>query len=132
MTTPSTTPDMERLFRVANGGMGLLFVYSMVVQHNDPDAANWIAAYGVAAVLCLSAVLGRPRWKLAALLCVVTAGAALFVAPGVPSGQGLVASEPGRELLGMVLVSAWMGLLTWWWRSGEEPPTPRSPPPSSP
>ncbi len=124
----SEGPDTERLFRLANGLMGGLFAYSAAVQHNDPDAANWMAAYGVAAVLCLSAVLGRPRWKLSALLCVLTGAAAIAVAPAVPSGQGLVDSEQGRELLGMVLASLWMGLLTWWWRSGDA----QSPPPSTP
>ncbi len=116
------SPDLARLFRVVNAAMAVLFGYSMAVQHNDPDAANWMAAYGVAMVLCVSAVLDRPRWRLSALLSVLAAVGAASVAPGVPVGLGLQDSEQGRELMGMLLVCGWMGVLTWWWR--QEPPRP--------
>ena len=135
MAAPSPDgPNTARLFRIANAVMFVLFGYSMVVQHNDPDAANWMAAYGVAAILCLSAVLERPRWKLSALLSVVSGVSAAVIAPDVPAGQGLVDSEPGRELMGMLLVCLWTALLTWWWRGqpGPVPPLDQSPPPSSP
>ena len=140
MGTPSVEgPDTARLFRVANGVMFVLFGYSMVVQHNDPDAANWMAAYGVAAILCLSAVLERPRWKLSGLLAGISGVSAAVIAPEVPAGQGLVDSEAGRELMGMILVCLWTALLTWWWHghpalepAPRQGPPRQGPPPSSP
>jgi hypothetical protein len=59
---------------------------------------------------------------------VLTFMAAMSVLPGVPWESSPLESEPGRELMGMVLVAAWMGLLTWWWRRAEA----QIPPPINP
>ncbi len=106
----------ERGLRVANAVMACLFACSMYLRHQDASAANWTAVYGVAAVLCVSAVLGRPRWKLSGLLCLLATVAAVVILWGGIGPQSLWESDRGRDFVGMALVSVWMGLLTVWWR----------------
>ena len=103
---------------VANAIMLLMFVFSTVVQYNDPDAPRWIAVYGVAAVLAgMEIRRSAPWWAAAglALLAFVWAGTIGWSVLDVPL-SALVAEwemqnlrvEEARETYGLVIVGVWM------------------------
>ena len=46
-------------WKVADALFLLMFVFSVVVQVNDPDPLAWMAMYGAAAIACLLSLLGR-------------------------------------------------------------------------
>lgn len=101
-------------------GLALLFAYSVIVQHNDHDAARWMALYAAAAGLQLAATR-RPlptalvvpfalfafAWGLSLSPEVV---ARAETAPGVWEGSRmldvLLEAEEGREMLGLLLVGS--------------------------
>ena len=103
--------------------MAVLFAFAAAVQYNDPDPLQWMAMYGLAMLACGLALAGRlPRLlaALAGLGALVWAGT---LAPGVvervslgelfqPYGMLSTAVEEGREMGGLLIVAAWMGVLT--------------------
>lgn len=113
---------MSMSLRIASSFMGGVFLFCVVVQYNDPDPVRWMAIYGAAAVACLLAVLRRTSAVLPAgvgLVALVWAG---IWAPGALGqlappelfeswGMQTLAVEEGREMLGLLLVAIWMGVL---------------------
>ena len=108
--------------KVANIVMALLFIFSLIVQYNDPDPARWMAVYGAAALACLWAVRGNlPRWlpglvALAALTWIGlwfprVLGKVGFGEMFKEAGMATLAIEEGRELIGLLLVAIWMVVL---------------------
>lgn len=110
------------LLKVLNAIMGLLFVFALVVQYNDPDPLRWMALYGAAAVACFWALRGGlPRW----LPAVVLGAAVVWLAILIPrvvgqvgltemfreAGMATMAIEEGREAIGLFLVAVWMLVL---------------------
>jgi hypothetical protein len=108
--------------RVANIVMAVLFFVSALLQYNDPDPLPWMALYGAAGAACLLRGRGRTAWLLPALV----GGAALvwalamapYVLPHLRFGdlfQSMKAETPAieenRELLGILIVAAWMAVL---------------------
>ena len=103
--------------------MAVLFAFAAAVQYNDPDPLQWMAMYGLAMLACGLALAGRlPRLlpALAGLGALVWAGT---LAPGVVERVSLgelfqsygmlsTAVEEGREMGGLLIVTAWMGALT--------------------
>ena len=103
--------------------MAVLFAFAAAVQYNDPDPLQWMAMYGLAMLACGLARAGRlPRLltALAGLGALVWAGT---LAPGVVERVSLgelfqsygmlsTAVEEGREMGGLLIVAAWMGVLT--------------------
>src|SRR3954463_14255132 len=60
-----------KLWTTANVLMLLMFVFSTVVQFNDPDAPVWIAGYAAAAVLSAIEIRRRtPVWAPILLLLI--------------------------------------------------------------
>ena len=49
-------------WKVADALFLLMFVFSVIVQVNDPDPLSWMAIYGAAAVACLLSLMGRLPW----------------------------------------------------------------------
>ncbi len=107
--------------RIANGLFGVLFVVAALLQLNDPDALRWFTLYAAAALACW--IQPRPpfRWALAALVGVIALGWALIWAPGIAptfewanllraKDPRVPAIEETREVLGLVIVAAWMGV----------------------
>jgi hypothetical protein len=117
------------VFRGINGVMAALFLFAVVVQYNDPDPVRWMAIYGAACVVAVSAAIrGRaPRW-LAAIVGIVALAWALDWAFGV-SSLGLYAHmfdawemksvpiEEAREASGLLIVAVWMTALVFHARS---------------
>lgn len=110
--------------RIANWLMVVVFVASAVVQYNDPDPYLWILIYLVAAALCIPSTLAGWKRVLASLLAVGSGLGAVYLGSKVIGQQSLLGSEEGREMLGLVVVSAWMSLLAF--RAWKAPQTPRS------
>lgn len=105
--------------------MVLLFLWSVALQYNDPDPVQWMVLYGAAAVTSgVWAVRGVPR-----ALPGIVGGAALLWATwifthmhlGVPLSTALTdwgmhseGSEESREIGGLLIVTAYMGVLLSW------------------
>jgi hypothetical protein len=111
-----------RAFTVANAVMLLLFVAFTVVQWNDPDGPLWMLLYGMAAASCALQLAGVLPWRLAAAIGLIALAWAVIWAPGViahPALAQMFASyqmmsapvEEVRELVGLLIVAAWMAML---------------------
>ncbi len=108
--------------RVANWVMLMAFLFSVVVQYNDPDPVRWMLLYGLAALNCLLSLRGRLRWPLPSVVGTVALLWALLLAPGV-IGKTTFGSlfesfemantvvEEAREMGGLLIVAAWMAVL---------------------
>ncbi|MEX0891338.1 MAG: transmembrane 220 family protein [Gemmatimonadota bacterium] len=112
----------SRLFAGLNVLLLLAFVFSVVVQVNDPDPIAWMALYGLAAAACLLAVLGRGHWIFPALLGLAALGWALGIAPRVLGRVPFLdmfgafemksmAIEESREMYGLLIIAVWMAVL---------------------
>ena len=113
-------------FRVVNSVMAAIFVLGAAVQYNDPDPWRWIAIYGAAAVSCLLDSRLRPGWVAPAAVGVASlvwiAASAPRILPHLvirdlvrPMQEKTPAIEESRELLGLVIIAVWMGLLAMSW-----------------
>jgi len=103
--------------------MALLFVFAAAVQYNDPDPLRWMAIYLAAAAACVLALLGRLRWFVPAAVGLVALAWAATLAPHVLGHVRMgemveawemkdVRVEEGREMYGLLIVAAWMAVLT--------------------
>jgi peptidoglycan/LPS O-acetylase OafA/YrhL len=101
----------HEFWRLANGILFVLFLASVAFQYNDPDPLIWMAIYGMAAALCVLAIRGRSPRLLAAATAAVALAWAATLAIRVIGKQSLLDSEEGREMLGLVIVGVWTGLL---------------------
>ncbi len=113
---------MTGALRIATAAMALIFALALVVQYNDPDPWRWMALYGAAAGACLLAIRGAAsRWLAAAVAVAATVWAASLapavagrVAPGDlfrEVGMASLEIEEAREMVGLLLVAAWMLVL---------------------
>ena len=85
-------------------------------QLNDPDTLIWIVLYLLAAVACAFFFVGRlPLW-----FALAVGAVALLI--GLERAYGVIAEEQyffdeeGREMMGSLLVAAYMGVLGCWVR----------------
>jgi hypothetical protein len=110
-------------FRIVNIIMAAAFIFPVAVQYNDPDPIQWMAIYGLAAAACILSVRGKLSWKFSATVGVAALAWACLIAPGVLSRpfpttmfdsfhMTGVADEEARELGGLLIVLAWMVVLT--------------------
>jgi transmembrane protein TMEM220 len=116
-------------FRALSILVGLMFLAFAAVQYNDPDPVQWMAVYGVAAVLSLLTAFGvRYPWLLPVLHGLVAAVWAVAILTGlwgkhvdfsqVFATIRMVDSsvEETREDLGLLIVVVWMMALAWYGR----------------
>nr|XP_054391426.1 transmembrane protein 220 isoform X3 [Pongo abelii] len=125
------------LWRACNGLMAAFFALAAFVQVNDPDAELWVVVYTIPAVLTLLVglnpqVTGNVVWKsisaIHILFCMVWAvGLASYLLRHTQ--QNILHEEEGRELSGLVIITAWIILCRssskvslchpgWSWTSG--------------
>ena len=108
----------ETFWKLANGIMLLMFLFSAAVQFNDPDPLTWMAIYGAAAVMCGLEIRRRaPAWAplTVALIALFWAGSIYYRVNAVPIGS-LFAEwemrdlrvEEAREMYGLTIVAIWM------------------------
>lgn len=102
--------------------MCLAFLFSVVVQYNDPDPVRWMAFYGSAALVSGLEARRRVRPLWPVIVALIAAAWAATLAPQVlgkvPFGamfaefemhdQGV---EESREMYGLLLVALWMGAI---------------------
>ena len=124
----------ERLWTVVNGIMLLMFLFSAVVQLNDPDPLTWIGIYGAAAIVCALEMRRRlPAWAPVAIgaIAFVWAGSLYYRARGVPISSLFaewemqnIRIEEAREMYGLTIVGIWMIVIVGvkWWRRKVSPP----------
>jgi hypothetical protein len=114
---------MTTALKIANSVMGLAFLFGVIVQYNDPDPARWMAIYGAAAVACLLYAMGRGQWIWSgSVLLVALVWAAMLAADAIGKvrfGEMFEEFEMknerveiGREFGGLVIIAAWMLVLT--------------------
>lgn len=127
-----------KLWAAANIVMLLMFVFSTVVQFNDPDAPVWVAIYAAAALLCFLEIRRRtPLWMPIALLVIAFTWSA-YIGQRV-HGIGFfslfsqwemkdIHVEEAREMYGLLIVAVWstaVALAVWRRRNrafGSTPP----------
>lgn len=120
-----TNPTIQIVVRAVVGVLAALFVLAAAVQLNDADPLLWVTVYGGAALMCaFTAIAGYlPDWVGVPALVAVVVGASylgwqIFVVGDVSpmyqqasgSEPGLLETEEGREMLGLVLVAVGLGL----------------------
>ncbi len=109
--------------KIANLVLLIAFIFGFIVQYNDPDPARWMAIYGAAALACGWYAAGRRQWFVPAVVLVIATVWAATLAPAalgkVGFGELFEAFEMkderveiGREFGGLVIIAAWMLVLT--------------------
>ena len=112
----------RKIWKVGDWVMVVAFLFSIVVQFNDPDSFAWIAIYGLAAGASVLGLLGRGHWACPAVVGLVAAVWAARIAPGVLSQVPFLAMfgafemenagiEESREMYGLVFIATWMVVL---------------------
>jgi hypothetical protein len=108
--------------RILTALMTVYFLFAAVMQYNDPDPVRWMAIYGAAALACWLALVRRLwRWYPAGVALAAVVWAATL-APGVighvaprelfsETAMLAPAVEEAREMLGLLIVAVWMGVL---------------------
>lgn len=102
---------MDRVFRIANGVMLVLFVSWAGFQYNDPDALLWIVIYALAALGCLLYLFDLFPRRVAWAYVAVCVAAALYLAVRVIIEREFFFDEQGREMMGLLICAGWIGLL---------------------
>ena len=98
------------------------FLFSIVVQLNDPDPIVWIAIYALASAATVLGLFERGHWAFPAILGVLTLGWAMSIAPRVMGSVPFldmfgafemadVGIEESREMYGLLMIGAWMAVL---------------------
>ncbi|XP_034360724.1 transmembrane protein 220 isoform X4 [Arvicanthis niloticus] len=114
----AVAPWAPGLWRACNTLMAAFFGLAAVVQVNDPDAELWVVVYMIPAVLALLVgfnplVTGNLIWKSMStvhmLFCTLWAGGLAYHFL-LHAKQSILNEEEGRELSGLVIVTAWMAL----------------------
>uniref|UniRef100_A0A8C6G1P5 Transmembrane protein 220 n=1 Tax=Moschus moschiferus TaxID=68415 RepID=A0A8C6G1P5_MOSMO len=115
---PAAGRGTRGLWRACNWLMGAFFALAAFVQVNDPDAELWMVVYTIPATLTLLVglnplVTGNFIWKSVSaihiFLCVLWA-ISLAYNLLLHKKQNLLHEEEGRELFGLVIITAWLGL----------------------
>ena len=112
------------VFRIVNSLMALLFAVAVAVQYNDPDPVRWMALYGAACLVSLTAaVRERAPMLVAAGVGIVALAWGAYWA--VTSGTALTLYEhmfdswemkdthieEAREASGLFIVAIWMAVV---------------------
>lgn len=110
------------VFKVVNWAMLAAFIFSVVVQYNDPDPVRWMLIYGLAALACILELRGRLKWYLPAAVGAIAFGWAVSLAPHVIGKTTFgemfqsfeminTVVEEAREMGGLLIAAGWMAVL---------------------
>lgn len=109
----------NKLWNAINAVMLVAFLFSVVVQYNDPDPIRWMVIYGVAAVACVFEMRRKTHWMVPGVIALIAFIWAGKIHHNLPRGIGfrsLFASfempdtgvEQAREMGGLLIVGLWM------------------------
>lgn len=108
------------MWRVANGFMALFFAFASYVQINDPDPVIWMLIYAIPCFLCIALVIDSSLqdhyvWRYTAVIHVVVCNLGIFYSLSVLFGTEISFKNPleyeeGREIGGLLIIIAWLGL----------------------
>ena len=109
----------RHLWTIANAVMLLAFVFSVIVQFNDPDPFTWVLIYGAAAVVCAFELRRLVHPLVPTGIAVAAVVWALTIAPRVVGKvrfsamfaefeMANIGVEESREMYGLVIVALWM------------------------
>lgn len=112
----------SKAWTVANALFALMFGFSVVVQVNDPDPLGWVAVYGLAVLVCVLVIVRRVHPVVPVLVALAALTWAATIAPRVLGRVEFLgmfgafemeslAVEESREMYGLLLVAAWMGVV---------------------
>ena len=112
---------MGRRFAIANGTLAFIFLASALLQWNDPDPLRWFTLYVAAAMACLVIWRVQASWWAPAAVGLVAVVWAVALSPILPElrfddlAREMKAANPrielSRELLGLLIIVAWMIVL---------------------
>ena len=99
--------------------MMLAFLFSVIVQFNDPDPVTWATIYGAAMLVCAFELRRRVHPLVPAAIALVALIWAATIAPRVLGQVPFSAMfaefemknagvEESREMYGLVLIALWM------------------------
>jgi hypothetical protein len=108
-----------KVWAAANTVMALLFVFSVLVQINDPDPLLWMLIYGAAAAVSFSEIRRGAAWWAPAAVAATALVWAGTIAPRVLGNVPFlsmfaefemkdVGVEESREMYGLLLIALWM------------------------
>ena len=109
---------------ILNIVMASLFLFSVILQYNDPDPIQWMLIYGLAMIVCILYLTGKLKWYFSAAVGVAALVWAAFILPDVwgkptdwPHVFGMMHMitervEETREIGGLLIVAIWMLVLT--------------------
>jgi hypothetical protein len=111
-----------QMMKIANYLMAAAFLFSAIVQYNDPDPARWILIYGLAFVACVLAITRRLSWMFPAAIGIAALAWAITLAPGVVGRVAFAELfeafemkdervEVAREVGGLLIIAFWMAAL---------------------
>ena len=112
----------RHLWTIANAVMLLAFLFSVIVQFNDPDPVHWAAIYAAAALMCGLELRRRAHPLAAAGIAAVALAWAATIAPRVVGKVRFgamfaefemadIGVEESREMYGLLLIAAWMAVV---------------------
>lgn len=103
--------------------MTLLFIVWAYYQMNDQDSLIWVLVYLVGAAASVLYIFDR----LPALLPLVFGGIcmiwAAFLSTQFTYEPPLILIEEWREMMGLLIIAVWMGVLAWHTRKRTQRPT---------
>lgn len=110
------------VWRIIDAVLLALFVFSIVVQFNDPDPLRWVLLYAAAGAATLLVLLRRPSAWLPGAVAVVSFAWAATLAPRVIGRVRFldmfgafemknIGIEESREMYGLLFVGVWMLVL---------------------
>lgn len=107
-------------WRIANVFMAVFFSLAAYVQINDPDPVIWVLMYAVPSLLCFtlaidSSLQDRLLWKITAVTHVGICILGMFYSITIliraeMSSKNPLNYEEGREIAGLLIIVAWLGL----------------------
>jgi len=108
--------------KILNYVMAACFLFSVIVQFNDPDPLLWMLIYGLAGAACVLAIGNRGSWIFPAAVGLAAMAWAIRLASNVIGkvtfGELFEAFEMkdervevAREFGGLLIIAFWMAVL---------------------
>lgn len=99
--------------KITSAIMAVLFIAWAAFQYNDPDPFLWILVYGIAALVSVLFLIKRLPLALPVSFFAIGLIWALYLSTQITYEPPLIAIEEWREMMGLVVICIWMGVLGW-------------------